>query len=72
MAVTSIHERSHRGHKGPVLPATKEDEWGCKVAKTVEEEAKRLIKARFEYVDTIDISLGFIGDPYTVAIDCFV
>jgi integrase len=32
---------------------SKEDEWVCKVAKTVE-EAKQLIEAGFEYVDTID------------------
>jgi integrase len=32
---------------------SKEDEWICKVAKTVE-EAKQLIEAGFEYVDTID------------------
>ena len=55
-----LHVMKLLGHKNikntlvyTQLINSKEDEWICKVAKTVE-EAKQLIEAGFEYVDTID------------------
>ncbi|MEM1767225.1 MAG: tyrosine-type recombinase/integrase, partial [Candidatus Bathyarchaeia archaeon] len=55
-----LHVMKLLGHKNikntliyTQLTNFKEDEWVCKVARTVE-EAKQLIEAGFEYVDTID------------------
>jgi integrase len=55
-----LHVMKLLGHKNikntlvyTQLTNFKEDEWICKVARTVD-EAKQLIEAGFEYVDTID------------------
>jgi len=55
-----LHVMKLLGHKNikntliyTQLTNFKEDEWVCKIARTVE-EAKQLIEAGFEYVDTID------------------